>query len=167
MEIQSDFKELLELFNAENVEYLIVGAFALSFHGAPRATGDMDLWVKPDAQNAQRVLAALDRFGFGSLNFKVADFTDENLVIQLGVRPVRIDIIKSITGVTWEEAFANRGRGEYGGIPTYFIGRDTLIKKKQAVGRLKDLADVEALGGAKARPLLRAKRTPKKNPKHS
>jgi len=162
MEIQSDFKELLELFNAEGVEYLIVGAYALVFHGAPRSTGDMDLWVRPDPQNARRVLAALHRFGFGSLNLKADDFTDVNGVIQLGFPPVRIDIIMSITEVSWEEAFADRQVGEYGGVPTFFIGREALIRNKQAIGRLKDLADVEALGGTKTPPRPRSQHKPKK-----
>ena len=85
MEIQRDYKELLELFNAHNVEYIIVGGYALAFHGAPRFTGDMDLFVKPDAENAQRILAALAEFGMGSLDLSQNDFTSLDNVIQIGV----------------------------------------------------------------------------------
>ena len=146
MEIQSDFKELLALFNANHVEYLIVGGYALAFHGAPRATGDLDLWVRPNEENAKCILAALLTFGFGSLDLTVDDFTNEERVIQLGQPPLRIDIVMSITGVTWEEAVAGREEGVYDDIPVYFIGRKEFIKNKRKLGRLKDLADVEALG---------------------
>lgn len=116
MEIQQDFKELLELFNAHKVEYLIVGGYALAFHGAPRYTGDMDLWVKPDKVNAQRIMAALDEFGFGSVGLEARDFESPHKVVQLGVPPVRVDIMTSLTGVVWEEAFAGMVEGNYGDV---------------------------------------------------
>ena len=146
MEIQKDFKELLELLNAHEVEYLVVGGYALAFHGAPRFTGDIDLFVKPDAQNAKRILSALDEFGFGSLNLSQADFTSPDNVIQLGVPPVRVDIMTSLTGIPWDKARAGRTSGSYGGITVHFIGREDLIANKHALGRRKDLADIEALG---------------------
>ena len=146
MEIQKDFKELLELLNAHEVEYLVVGGYALAFHGATRFTGDIDLFVKPDAQNAKRVLSALDEFGFGSLNLSQADFTSPDNVIQLGVPPVRVDIMTSLTGIPWDKARAGRTPGSYGGITVHFIGREDLIANKHALGRKKDLADLEALG---------------------
>ena len=146
MEIQKDFKELLELLNAHEVEYLVVGGYALAFHGAPRFTGDIDLFVKPDAQNAKRVLSALDEFGFGSLNLSQADFTSPDNVIQLGVPPVRVDIMTSLTGIPWDKARAGRTPGSYSGITVHFIGREDLIANKHALGRKKDLADLEALG---------------------
>jgi len=147
MEIQQDFKELLRLFNAHNVEYIIVGGYALAFHGAPRYTGDLDILVKPDKENANRVLMALTEFGFGSLGLKETDFCYTDRVVQLGVPPVRIDLITSLTGVSWEEAFTGRIKGKYGNIPVYYLGRDQFISNKKAMGRLKDLADIEALGG--------------------
>jgi hypothetical protein len=146
MEIQKDFKELLELFNAHKVEYIVVGGFALAFHGAPRFTGDIDLLVKPDGKNAQRILAALNDFGFGSLNLSESDFTRQGSVVQLGVPPVRIDIITSITGVDWEKAQAGRVAGDYGGVVASFLGKKEFILNKKATGRKKDLADIEALG---------------------
>lgn len=146
MEIQSDFKELLELFNSHKVEYLITGAYALAFYGAPRYTGDIDLYIKPDSENAGRIVKALDQFGFGSLGLKANDFTTPGQVIQLGVPPARIDIITSISGVSWEEAEKGKIAGNCGGIPVYFIGREQFITNKHATGRQKDLADLEALG---------------------
>lgn len=145
MEIQKDFKELLELFNAHKVEYVIVGGYALAFHGAPRFTGDIDILVKPDDNNAKRILAALDEFGFASLDLSEADFTKLNNVIQLGVPPVRIDIMTSLTAVTWDKAHAGKVPGNYDCTNVYFISRDDLIANKKALGRKKDIADLEAL----------------------
>lgn len=146
MEVQQDFKELLELFNVHKVEYIMVGAYALAFHGAPRYTGDIDIWIKPDAQNAERVFAALDEFGFGSVGLKKSVFASPEKIVQLGVPPVRIDLITSLTGVSWKEAFSNRVGGRYGDINVYYLGRDQFIKNKRALARKKDLADLEALG---------------------
>jgi hypothetical protein len=146
MEIQKDFKELLELFNTHKVEYIIVGGYALAFHGAPRFTGDIDLLVGPDRENAERILAALDKFGFGSLNLSEADFTSPQNVIQLGVPPVRVDIMTSLTGVSWEKALADRVAGDYGDTPVFFLSRNNFISNKRALRRKKDLADLEALG---------------------
>jgi hypothetical protein len=110
MEIHNDFKELLELFsvrspqdNKHKVEYLIVGGYALAFHGAPRFTGDIDLFVRPVRENTQRILAALDELGFGSLDLFEDDFTTTDKVIQLGVPPIRIDIITRVSGVSWKK----------------------------------------------------------------
>jgi hypothetical protein len=146
MEVQPDFRELLELFNAHRVDYLIVGGYALAFHGAPRFTGDLDIFVKPDPENAQRIIAALTDFGFGSSGLTPVDFTHLERVVQLGIPPVRLDLITSLTGVTWTEAFAGKKAGLYGDIPTWFIGRQQFITNKRALGRKRDLADLEALG---------------------
>ena len=146
MEIQKDFKELLELFNTHKVEYLIVGGYALAFHGAPRFTGDIDLLVKADSENAKRILSALEEFGFGSLELSEVDFTSPNNVIQLGVPPVRVDIMTSLTAVGWEKAEADKVQGNYGDTPTYFISKADFITNKRTLGRKKDLADLEALG---------------------
>lgn len=146
MEIQQDFKELLELFNKHNVEYVVVGGYALAFHGAPRYTGDMDILVNPDVINAGRIIAALEDFGFGSVGLTATDFERPGQIIQLGVPPVRVDIITSITGVSCEDAFSTRVKGKYGDTPVYFIGREQFLLNKRALGRKKDLADLEALG---------------------
>ena len=146
MEVQPDFRDQLALFDAHGVDYMIVGAYALAFHGAPRYTGDIDIFVKPDPINAQRIMAALEEFGFGSVGLTASDFESRDKVIQLGVPPVRVDIITSITGVSWEEAVTGRAKGKYGDIPVYFIGREQFISNKKALGRKKDFADLEALG---------------------
>jgi hypothetical protein len=146
MEIRTDFKELLELFNKHKVEYLIVGGYALAFHGAPRVTGDIDLFVRPVRANAARILAALNDFGFGSLNLSEEDFTTPGMVVQLGVPPVRIDIITRLSGVSWEKADAGKVPGSYADTPVYFISREDFVANKRATGRKKDAADLEALG---------------------
>ncbi len=146
MEVQQDFKDLLALFNAHKVDYIIVGAHALAYHGAPRYTGDMDILVRPDSENAQRILRALDEFGFGSLGLKDEDFTTPDRVVQLGVAPVRVDIVTSITGVSWKDAAGGRRQGTYGDLQVYYIGKRQLILNKHALGRKKDLADLEAIG---------------------
>ena len=149
MEIYPDFKELLELFNAQRVEYVIVGAHALAFHGAIRATKDLDIYVHPTAENASRIIAALDVFGFGSTGLRAGDFAKPDQVVQLGFPPVRIDLMTSIDGVTWEQAIAGKSAGDYGGTPVWFIGRNEFIANKKAMGRLQDLADAERLEGDK------------------
>jgi hypothetical protein len=146
MEIHKDFKEFIELFNSHGVEYVIVGGYALAFLGAPRYTGDLDLFVKPDPQNALKILSALKSFGFGSLKLSESDFSKPGNVIQLGVPPVRIDIVTSITGVDWPEVEKNKVESSLGGDKVYFISKNDFIKNKKAVSRHKDLADIEALG---------------------
>ena len=146
MEVQPDYKELLALFNKHAVEYMIVGGYALADHGAPRFTGDMDIFVRPHPGNASRILAALNEFGFGSADLAEDDFTTHNKVIQLGAQPVRVDIVTSLTGVSWEEASATKVPGTYGEVSVFFIGRNEFIKNKRATGRKRDLADIEALG---------------------
>lgn len=155
MDLYRDFKELLESLNAQRVEYVIVGGYALAFHGAPRYTKDMDVFVRPSDVNAQRLLAALDVFGFGQVGLTVEDFNKPEQIAQLGYPPVRVDIITSIEGVSWEEAESGKCMGEYGGVPVPFLGRGQFIANKKAVGRFRDLADIEALGedpGAVVKP---------------
>jgi hypothetical protein len=146
MEIQPDFKDLFALLNEHKVEYLIVGGYALAFHGAPRYTGDIDVFVRPHSENAERVLRALAAFDFQVPNLTVDDFQNPNNVVQLGVLPVRVDLITSLTGVSWEEADASKEAGSFGDVPVHYIGRDQFIANKRATGRKKDLADIEALG---------------------
>ncbi len=148
MEPPRDFCELLECFNASGVNAIIVGAYALGYHGAPRMTGDLDLLVQPTPENARRVIDALGAFGFGDVGLSAADFQQPDVVVQLGVPPVRVDILTGISGVTWEEAWAGRIADKFGGIPVAFIGLAELRQNKLAAGRHKDLADLEALGEA-------------------
>lgn len=146
MEVQPDFRDLLELFNRHQVEFMLVGGYALAFHGVPRYTGDMDVFVRVSAKNAMRIMAALNEFGFGSAGLATEDFLKENMVVQLGVPPVRVDIVTSLTGISWEEAYSNKVQGKYGNVPVFYIGRQEFISNKKATGRHKDLADLEALG---------------------
>ncbi len=146
MEVQPDFRDLLELLNEHKVEYLIVGGYALAFHGAPRFTGDIDVFVRRAPENAKRILNALTAFGFQFSNLNIEDFQTPDKVVQLGVPPVRVDLITSLSGVTWDEAQAHKEPGVFGDVPVAYIGRSEFVANKRASGRQKDLADLEALG---------------------
>ena len=146
MEVQEDFRDLLELLNKYKVDYIIVGGYALGFHGAPRFTGDLDIFVRPDHVNARNIIEALHEFGFESVGLSAGDFEKEGKVVQLGFPPVRVDIITSITGVSWEQARSNRVRGPFGDLMVYYIGHDDFVTNKRALGRKKDIADLEAIG---------------------
>ena len=145
MPLSKDLREFVELLNSKRVEYLVVGAFAVSYHGFPRYTADLDLLVRPESENATRFLAALAEFGFGSLGIAIEDITRADRVLQLGVKPNRIDIVTSISGVSFDEAWASRSEGMLDEVPVQFIGKDALIRNKQATGRAKDLGDAEEL----------------------
>lgn len=146
MEMHPDFSELLKLFEAFRVEYVIVGGYALAFHGAPRYTGDLDILVSTDAENAARIMDALGEFGFGESSLTATDFTEEGRFVRLGHPPVRVDLLTSISGVSWEEVRAHRVRATLGDTAVNFIGRWEFIVNKRASGRAKDFADIEALG---------------------
>ena len=148
MPLQKDLREFIELLNSRRVEYLIVGAFALAFHGVPRFTGDIDILVRTSTENTTRIEEVLRVFSFASLGLSAADFQCPNQVIQLGHPPNRIDLLTSITDVTFEEAWVSSVPGELHGIPVRFLGREALIRNKRATGRTQDKADLEALGAA-------------------
>ena len=145
MPLNKDWREFLELLNSNGVEYLVVGAFAVAFHGFPRYTADLDLLVRPTEDNAQRALLALSEFGFGKLGIRAADLCSPGMVVQLGVKPNRIDLLTAISGVSFEEAWATRSEAELDGVATRFIGRAALLRNKQQTGRAKDLGDAEEL----------------------
>ena len=145
MTLQRDLREFVELLNSLGVEYLIVGGHAVAYHGHPRFTGDIDFLVRPSAENADRVVAALDAFGFANLGLTQSDFMRRGSVVQLGRPPNRIDLLTLISGVDFEEAWAASVAGELDGLPVRFIGFDNLLKNKQAAGRDQDLADVKKL----------------------
>lgn len=145
MVLHQDFKELLILLNDNQVEYLVVGAFALGLYGAPRNTGDIDIWIETGEENAKKIVTAIDQFGFTSLQLDKQSFMEKDAVIQLGYPPVRIDIITSVSGLEFNEAYANRFTAEKDGIRIDFISKEDFIKNKKATGRLKDLADLERL----------------------
>ena len=144
--LNEDFRDLLVLLADAGVEFVIVGAYALAFHGAPRASGDIDLFVRPSAVNAGRV-DVLVHFGapLQSAGVTPADFVQPGAVYQIGLPPRRIDVLTEISGVTFDEAWASRTAAEVEGRTVSFIGREALIKNKEAAGRLKDIADVARL----------------------
>jgi hypothetical protein len=143
-----DFKELLQSFHAHRVKYLIVGGYAVSFHAQPRVTKDLDLFIQTSGENARAVYAALASFGAPLEGIRVEDFADPSKIIRFGRAPVAIDILSSIDGVNFDEAWSRRVEGvidEATGLVAYFISRDDLIASKLAAGRTRDLADVEEI----------------------
>lgn len=146
MELAPDFDEFFGSLIAHEVEFLVVGAYALAFHGAPRFTGDIDLLVRPTAENAGRLLAALRAFGFPTSTLQADDLIHPDRILQMGVEPVQIHVMSAITGVTWDEAWGGREVGACGSHQLPFVGRREFVLNKRATGRLKDLADIEALG---------------------
>ena len=145
MVLNKDFKEFVELLNLHKVEYLIVGGYAFGAHAEPRYTKDLDIWFCMTTANAEKMLAVIKNFGFGSLDINKKDFLTPGTFIQLGYPPLRIDIINEIDGVEFEKCYPNRLIVKIDGIPVYFIGKEDLKKNKKASGRLQDLADLEKL----------------------
>jgi hypothetical protein len=143
--VNRDFRDLLAEFNARGVEFLVVGAHALAAHGHVRATKDLDVWVKPSAENASRVLAALGYFGAPLLDLTEQDLTEPGLIFQIGVAPVRIDVITSVTALEFDEAWTQRLQTRFADQPVAVLSREHLIRNKRATGRMQDLADVERL----------------------
>jgi hypothetical protein len=145
MPLNKDLREFVALLNSNEVEYLVVGAFAVAHYGYPRYTGDLDLFFRASEQNVQRLLNALAEFGFGSLGIRAEDLLSAGRVIQLGVNPNRIDLLNSISGVSFDDAWAARQDGNLDGVTTHFIGWRALIRNKQSTGRSKDLGDADEL----------------------
>jgi hypothetical protein len=145
--LNEDFRDLLVLLADTEVEFVIVGAYALAFHGAPRASGDIDLFVRPTPENAARLLNALARFGapLEAAGVTAADFSRPGAVYQLGLPPRRIDLLTVISGVSFDEAWASRVAADVEGRTIAFIGRAELLRNKEAAGRPQDIADVARL----------------------
>ncbi len=143
--LPNDFREFIELLNSLEVRYLIVGGYAVAYHGHPRATGDIDLFVENSPSNAGKLEAVLDQFGFRSLGLSASDFLEPETIVQLGYPPNRIDLVTSLTGVDFADAWNSRIEDELGGVPVNIIERGRLLANKAAAGRPKDLADIAAL----------------------
>lgn len=143
--MSSDYRELLAEFNAHRVEFVVVGAHALAAHGRIRATKDLDVWVRPDPANARRVLAAIKSFGAPLYDLTVEDFSSPGVVFQIGVSPVRIDVITAIDAVDFDEAWRDRVATDFEGEPVFVLSRALLLRNKKAARRTQDLADVEWL----------------------
>ena len=147
MQVNRDFRDLFAELNAAGAEFMIVGAHALAAHGHVRATKDVDVWIRCSVENAQCVRAALASFGAPIANLSVEDLSTPGIVYQIGVPPIRVDILTSIDGVTFDEAWPARVVSRYGDQAISVLSVEHLIQNKLAAGRLQDLADVEALGG--------------------
>ena len=147
MMLNQDFRDILSAFNAEGVEYLLVGAYAVAAHGLPRATGDIDLWIRPSAANAELAWRALGQFGAPLGELSVRDLQTPELVVQLGLAPRRIDLMTSIDGVEFDLAWREKVVIRVDGIDVPTISRENLIANKRASGRPQDLADVARLTG--------------------
>jgi hypothetical protein len=141
----NDFEELLGFLNARRAKAVVVGGHALAFHGHPRYTKDLDIFVEPTAENAAAVLQALDDFGFGGVGLTVEDFSPPGKVVQLGVAPNRVDLMTAIDGVSFGDAWTTRVPGTFGAVPVFYLGRDAFLANKRAAGRPQDLADIDAL----------------------
>ncbi|MBM4259466.1 MAG: hypothetical protein FJ147_26650 [Deltaproteobacteria bacterium] len=144
-QLSNDVREFIDLLNTKSVRYVIVGAWALAFHGRPRYTGDFDVFVAHDPENAKKLMEVIRAFGFGNTGIEQEDFLQEDYVVQLGVAPNRIDLLTGISGVTFEEAWQSRETGDISGVKVSLISRDLLIKNKRAANRAKDQGDIQLL----------------------
>jgi len=140
-----DFKEFLQLLNSHQVEYLLIGGYAVGYHGYPRATADMDIWIAIHPQNAEKAVAVLKEFGFDVPKLSVELFLKENQIIRMGVPPVKIDIATTISGVTFDECYTEQVVDILDGVEVNIISLKHLKANKKASGRLKDLTDLENL----------------------
>lgn len=145
MVLDSNFREFIQSLNANEVKYLVVGGFAVAYHGYPRYTKDIDFWIWASPENAHRMLQTIRDFGFGTLGLKEEDFLNSANVVQIGQEPNRIDLILGLDGMDFEECFQLREEAVFEGVPIHFIDLASLIKNKRITGRLKDLVDVDEL----------------------
>ena len=142
--LPKDFKEFIELLNKNNVRYIVIGGYAVVYHGYVRSTNDIDIWIDLHKDNIQKAIKALDQFGFSSLNIKDTDFSP-NQIIQLGYPPNRIDLITTPAGIDFETCYKSKEQVTIDNIAVNIIDLENLIKTKKASGRTRDLADVEEL----------------------
>ncbi len=143
--LNKDFKEFVALLNSNELEYLVVGGYALAAHGHPRYTGDLDIWVNPAPGNITRLLKALNEFGFGSVGLTAADFQQPGAMVQLGYPPARIDLLTAIDGVQFADCYPRRQMVSVAGVELPILHLDDFRANKRASGRTKDLADLESL----------------------
>jgi predicted nucleotidyltransferase len=143
--LNQDFREFIQSLNNNGVRYLVVGGYAVALHGYPRYTKDIDIWVEPSSENAAKIIQALHDFGFGLLDLNINDFTEPDMIIQLGYPPNRIDLIFSPAGVEFDTCFTSRVITEIEGVPVNFIDLENLRINKKSAGRRQDLADLENL----------------------
>jgi hypothetical protein len=147
MKLGKDLREFVELLNSRKIKYLLVGGYAVAYHGLPRFTEDIDFLIETSPENAALVAAAVNDFGFAKLGLKPEDFRTPENVIQLGRAPNRIDLLTSVTAVSFEEAWKTKIETNLDGLPVWVISKELLVRNKLATGRRQDLADVERIGG--------------------
>ena len=140
--LNQDYREMLSCLIEEKADFLIVGAYALAAHGNPRATGDIDIWVKNDPENGRKVIKALAKFGAPIANLSIENFVKTDTIIQIGVVPCRIDIITGIDGVRYAEAWENKIEVEVDGLKLFILSKADLLKNKIAANRDKDQSDI-------------------------
>lgn len=140
--LNPDFKDMLSSLKDEGVDFLVVGAYALAAHGFPRATGDLDIWVRNDPENAHKIMRALNKFGAPATELSPEDFTSTDLIVQFGVEPCRIDLQTGISGVEFEEAWRNRVSIELDNLEIFILSKKDLLTNKTAAGRDKDQGDI-------------------------
>ena len=145
MVLDENFKEFIQLLNTNDVKYLVIGGFAVAYHGYPRYTKDIDFWIWANPDNADRVLKTFEDFGFGSLGFKKEDLLDLDNIVQLGYEPNRIDLITNLEGMDFEVCFERCMEAEFEGVQIHFIGLEDLVKNKLSTGRFKDKVDAQTL----------------------
>lgn len=145
MQVNQDYEDLFKILNAYKVKYIVVGAYAVIYHTQPRFTKDMDVWIIPEKNNLDEVYNALKEFGAPLHGIKPKDFNDKSMILQIGVAPIRIDIMLDVPGVSFKKAWQNKKKVKYGKTPIYVLGKDDLIDVKKKAGRLQDQLDIDKL----------------------
>ncbi|MBI4811561.1 MAG: hypothetical protein HY800_09035 [Ignavibacteriales bacterium] len=140
-------EDFFALLNEQKVKFLIIGAYALAYHGCPRYTGDIDIFISADPNNAAKIVTAIELFGFKNVGITQNDFQKPDIIIQLGYPPLRIDLVTEINGISFTTAWKNREKGFFGRQKVFYISKKDFIRNKKATGRVKDRLDVELLGG--------------------
>ena len=149
MILEKDFADFVDLLNKHKVDYMVVGGYALAFHGQPRTTGDMDIWIDCTRDNANKLLEVMNEFGMQSLGFKTEDFCEPGIINQIGQPPLRIDILNEIDGVDFKDAIKSKQLFKSGKLLIPFIGKEDFLRNKKATGRKKDMEDVKRLNPKK------------------
>lgn len=146
MQLPEDFKEFLKLLTKHQIEYLLIGGYAVGYYGYPRATTDIDIWIASNPSNANRMVQALVEFGFGTTRLSPEIFLNPSGMVRMGLPPLRIEVLISISGVTFAECYAEKVVGTLDGVEVQLISLDRLKQNKKASGRFKDFNDLENLG---------------------
>lgn len=145
LRLPQDFKELLKLFNEHEVEYLVIGGYAVGYYGYPRATNDLDIWINATKKNAERIITALKEFGFNTPDLSPQLFLQDNNIVRMGLPPIRVEIFIDISGLTFNQSYKNRRIDKIENITISFVDKEDLKRNKKASGRFKDLDDLEHL----------------------